>query len=147
VASGAAWGAQRSGKSGDSRSGWVDASCIWGQRFTGLLSSGEEVNDLPRETSALLTSDKDIFITEINKQMPFLPEGDNFFCATSLRPFAWLRVYFYHMQQALTTSFEAVIHLGAILNISGIWFPFFWPLHVANVSTSVYTFSSLTFHF
>lgn len=41
------------------------------QRFTGLWS-GEKVSDLPRESSVLMTSDKDIFITEINKQMPFL---------------------------------------------------------------------------
>lgn len=79
-----------------------------------LLCSGEEVSDLPRESSALLTSDKDIFVTEINKQMPFLLQGDNFFCATSLRPFAWLNLCFYRMQQALTTSFGAVFHLGPI---------------------------------
>lgn len=38
----------------------------------GLLWSWEEVNDLPREGSALLTSDKGILVTEIRKQMPFL---------------------------------------------------------------------------
>lgn len=60
------------GKSRDDHSRWVDASCIGVQWFTGLLWSREEVSDLPRESSALLTSDKDVFITEINKQMPFL---------------------------------------------------------------------------
>lgn len=43
-----------------------------GQWFMGLLWSWEKVNDLPRESLALLTSDKGIFITEIHKQMLFL---------------------------------------------------------------------------
>jgi len=49
------------------------------------------------------------------------------------------------MQQALTTSFGAAIHLGPIWNISGFFFSFFWPIHVANLSPCLHTLSSPTF--
>lgn len=72
----------------------------------------------------------------------FLLWRDYFFCATSLRLFAWLSLCFHHMQQALTTSYEAAIHLGPVWNIAGFSFSFFWTIHVANLSPCLHSFFS-----